>query len=150
MKKYQIVEGIATADVAYEIYGVNLRQLFANAAEAVEQTMVDLRTVNPVISHRLSIVRLNLEDLFLDFLNELLFLKDSERKIFSEFEIFIAHRHSKYDSKKKDYFLLATLKGEKIDPKRHHLRCDVKAITRHKFYLKKTKKKCQAQIILDI
>ena len=35
MKKYKILEDVAIADIAFEIYGKNLNELFENAALAI-------------------------------------------------------------------------------------------------------------------
>lgn len=142
--KYKILEGIATADVAYEVYGKTIEELFENAAEAIEQTMVDLKNVKPVINQQLSVTNQQLEILLLDFLNELLFYKDSQRVIFSRFRI----RVSQLDAIR--YTLDANLWGEKIDIEKHKLRGDVKAVTRHKFLLKKKANGYIARIVLDI
>jgi len=51
----------------------------------------------------------------------------------------------------------ANLWGEKIDPLRHHLRCDVKAVTKHLFKIEKNlpagrqgKGRYKAMVVLDI
>lgn len=149
--KYKILEGIATADVAYEVYGKSMKRLFAHAAEAVEQTMVDLATVKELEESKIKIRAPSLDILLLDFLNELLFLKDSENKVYSNFNILIYNQLAEGDHKTKTgYVLISALKGEKIDPRRHKLRCDVKAVTRHNFEIKKSHGYYIATIVLDI
>jgi SHS2 domain-containing protein len=140
--KYTILEGIATADVAYKIYGKNLSELFKNAALAVEQTMVDLATLAPLQNLEFRVKNLELEDLLLDFLNHLIFLKDARQLVFSKFDLHL---------KKEDYFQLeGMMKGEKIDIRRHNLRTDVKAVTYHNLQIKKERGFYTAIIVLDI
>ncbi|MBI4990670.1 archease [Candidatus Gottesmanbacteria bacterium] len=138
--KYKVLEGITTADVAYKVYGKTIEELFQNAAEAVEQVMVDLKTINPLNNQQLSISNQQLDNLLLDFLNELLFYKDSQGLVFCQFKISIRNK----------YELNAKLFGEKIDIKKHKLRCDVKAVTRHHLEIKKDDGKFIATIVLDI
>ncbi len=142
--KYKIFDGIATADIAYLVYGKKIESLFSNAAEALTQTMVDIAKVKPLQSLKIEAQDSKLENLLLDFLNEILFCKDSKRMVFSRFCIKI----SKLEAK--GYRLNANLQGEEIDPLKHKLKCDVKAVTRHKFYLRKEKKEYSARIVLDI
>ncbi len=142
--KYKVLEGIATADVAYEVYGKTLEELFANAGEAVEQTMAEIATVKPLQNSKFKIQNSKLEDLLLDFLNKLVFLKDSRQMIFSRFEV----RINKLEAR--GYQLEANLWGEKIDPVKHKLKTDVKAATRHLLEIKKIKNYYRGTVVLDI
>lgn len=138
--KYKVLEGIATADVAYEVYGKTIEELFNSAAEAVTQTMVDVVTLKPVQKLKFKNQNSKLEELLHNFLNEIIYLKDAERLLFSKYKIKIT-RH---------YHLNADLWGEKIDPAKHHLRTDIKAVTRHKLAIIKSEDYYFAQIVLDI
>lgn len=142
--KYQILEGIDTADVAYKAWGKTAEELFNNCAEAVMQTMAVPATVAPLRNFKFQISNIKLDELLLDFLDELLFLKDTRQMLFSRFNLQIKRTDAK------DYHLDANLWGEKINPKKHKLRCDVKAVTRYKFSLGKEKKSYVATIVLDI
>ena len=144
VKKYQILEGIARADVAYQVFGKTIEELFVNAAEAVSQTMVDITAVQPLLSSKCKVQSSKLEELFLDFINELIFLKDAKNLIFSKYQLKITHLDAR------NYQLDAFLWGDKIDPKKHKLRLDVKAVTRHKLNIKKAGNIYEAIIVLDI
>jgi len=151
--RYKILEGITTADVAYEVYGKTIEELFENAALAVEETMVDITTVRPLRNFQFSIIpglakrggagNFQLEDLLLDFLNELLFYKDSQGIIFCTFNIKIKKVNKKYE-------LIADIVGEKADPKKHKLRADVKAVTRYHLEIKRSNNQYIATVVLDI
>ena len=142
--KYKLVEGIARADVAYEVYGKTREELFRNAAEALTQTMVDTATVKPLQNFKFQMSNFKLDGLLLDFLNKLVFLKDAKRMLFSRFDVKI----KKLDAKR--YSLNGKLWGDTIDVAKHQLRTDVKAATRHKLSVKKRKDIYIATIILDI
>lgn len=142
--KYKVLEGIATADVAYEVYGKSMAELFANAAEAVTQTMADTASVAPRQKSKFKNQNSKIEGLLLDFLNKLVFLKDSKQMLFSRYDISVKKLNAKR------YQLNADLWGEKIDPAKHKLRCDVKAVTRYQLRIQKVKNQYLATIVLDI
>jgi SHS2 domain-containing protein len=81
--------------------------------------------------------------LLFDFLDELIFLKDAEQMFFSEFNV-------KISGKEGNYALAVEAKGERIDPKRHDIVIDAKAVTMHKFEVKKTTSGWRAQVIIDV
>jgi SHS2 domain-containing protein len=140
VKKFKFLENIATADVAFEAYGKDLNELFGNAALALFEAMVETKTV---ASCQLSVVSCQndtIEGLLFDFLNELIFLKDSKNVVFSDFKVKISGK----------YKLKARVSGEEIDKKKHVLKTDVKAVTMHQFRVEKTKEGYKARVILDV
>lgn len=142
------MENIATADVAFQADGGNLEELFVNAAKATMAVMADLKTIKSTVEFKFQISQEKLEDLLFDFLSELIFLKDKQSVLFSKFDIQIHYDTAQYHSK--GYKLEATVWGEVIDPNRHRLRSDVKAVTWHLFKVEKKNQGYQAQVILDI
>lgn len=142
--KFRLLPDIATADVAFEACGKTIEELFENCGSALEETMVDTETVSPITKHQLPMTNDRIEDLLYDFLSELIFLKDRDGLLFSKIKVKISNLPTT------NYQLLATLYGEPIDPSRHHLRADVKAVTKHLFKIEKKKERYQATIVLDI
>jgi len=124
--KYKILDH--TADVMFEVYGKTLNELFKNAATAIFDTMVKRSTIKIKIKKEIELESSNVEQLLFDFIEELIYIKDAEYLIFKDFKIKI-----------KDNKLTAILEGDKINPKKQILLTDVKAITLHKFSLKKSK-----------
>jgi len=141
MKKYKFFDH--TADVLFEAYGKTLNELFENSALALQETQTDLKDVKQKIKRKINLKNKSVEMLLFDFLQELIYLKDADYMLFSKFKI-------KIKKDKNNYILNSEVSGEKINPKKHELKVDVKAITLHKFYVKKIKDKWKAQIILDI
>ena len=139
---FKYLEEIAVADIAFEATGKNLEELFAACAEALEDSMVNLKNVNPKVKKTIEIQEEDQETLLFKFLNELIYLKDAEGLLFSKFNVKIKQN--------KKHVLTAELAGEKIDRNRHELRNDVKAVTYHMFEIKKAGKNLKATIILDI
>jgi len=141
MKKYKFFDH--TADVLFEAEGKSLDELFEAAGLATEETQVDLKDVKQKIKKEISLEKDNVEMLLFDFLQELIFLKDAELLLFSKIKVDVKEEKSIYRLK-------AQLVGEKIDPKKHNLKVDVKAVTLHRFEVKKTKTGWFARVILDI
>jgi SHS2 domain-containing protein len=140
---HRFLENIVTADVAFEATGKTPEELFTSAAEAMEEAQVDTKQLTSDGRRKIRLEGDSLEDLLFDFLNELIFLKDTEQLVFNKFDI-KTHQHEGI------WKLEGTMSGEKIDPKRHELRADVKAVTKHRFGIKKTAEGLKATIVLDI
>jgi SHS2 domain-containing protein len=139
--KYKILEEIATADVAFETEGTTLNELFENAAFATSDIMVDVKSVEPKITKTIRLMHRQLDFLLFDLLAEIIYLKDAETILFSNFKVEI--------TKHKEYELKATLIGDNINSKQE-MRNDVKAVTMHMFKIENTKKGFKATIILDL
>lgn len=144
MVKFKFLENITTADAAFLAYGKTLPELFENTALALFETMAETKKVKPAKSYRLQVTGYKFEDLLFDFLSELVFLKDEQGMVFSKFKVKI----KKLDASR--YSLDANIWGEKINPTRHNLKVDVKAVTRHLFTIKKEEEKFLARVVLDI
>ena len=139
MKKYKFIDH--TADVMFEAYGENLNKVFENAALATFEVQCNLKKVERKVKKKIKLKNEDMEKLLFDFLEELIYLKDAKYLLFNKFKV-------KIDKEKG--ILTAEIEGEKIDPKKHELKTDVKAITLHKFELKKIKEGYKVRVILDI
>lgn len=139
---YKFFRDVAIADVAFEASGRTLKELFESAGLAVTNTMVkDLKKVKPKISKKIKLKADSLESLLFSFLQEIVFLKDAKQLLLSKFAV-------KIDEK--NVTLTAKCSGEKLDMEKHELLVDVKAVTMHRFELKKEKKGWKASVILDV
>jgi SHS2 domain-containing protein len=141
---FHYLEEIGTADIAFEASGHDLPELFAAAADATMNVMIDnLDAIEPRETRRIELKNDKIDMLLFDFLQELIYLKDAER-------LLLRVREAKIDNKDGHYFLEATGAGEPLDGARHHQRADVKAVTLHQFQVKKTNRSWKATVILDI
>ena len=141
---YKYLEGLTSADIAFEATGKTAKEMFEFAGVAVLGTMVrDPKKIKPKEKRTIEKTAPNISKLLFDFLDELIFLKDAEQMFFSEFKVEVS-------GKEGDYSLKVEAKGEKIDPKRHDIVIDAKAVTMHKFEVKKTAKGWRAQVIIDV
>ena len=128
-----------TADVIFEAYGKTLEEMFESAALATEEVMVNLKTLKVKETKLVKLEGRSVEDLLYLFLEELIFIKDTEGLLFKEFKIKI-----------KDNKLDAVCKGEKINSQTQELEKDLKAVTMHQFEVKEEKGKWKARVLLDI
>lgn len=134
---------IAGGDAAFRVRGGTLSKLFENAASAATKAMVDIETVASSETKSVELTAEKLEDLLYDFLSEIIYYKDAEQLLFSEFEAEVSQTGCKYKLK-------AELKGEKINRTKHKLKEDVKSATYHKLKVSKADKGYSATVILDI
>jgi len=142
MPKYRFLEGIVTADLAFEATGKDLNDLFTNAALAVLESQARLETIEPKVTKKVVLEHADIEELLFDFLNEIIFFKDAEQLIFKTVKVAI--------TKDGKYKLTAQFKGEKIDQKKHKLGNDLKAVTMHQFKVEETTKGWRCQVVIDI
>ncbi|HLE06534.1 MAG TPA: archease [Candidatus Nanoarchaeia archaeon] len=123
-----------TADVMFKAYGKDLGECFSNAGIAFFEVITDTNSVKPLISKSFSINSEDAKSLLYDFLEELLYLHETEHMVFSKFKVSI-----------KDNSLSAVVYGEKIN-KSHELRSMVKAVTYSNMVIDKK----FVQVVLDL
>lgn len=125
--KFRYLPDIATADLAFEAFGKNYGELFENSAAALESSMVELSSLGSNVTKILELSAENVEGLLFSFLEELVFLKDAERLLFNQIKCEVKKVSSKL------WVVSSELRGEKINPEKHKLGVDVKAVTKHLF-----------------
>jgi len=129
-----------TADVGIRARAASLDALFAEAAAGLFSLLVaNLDDVRTVQTETIRIEGVRLDDLFYDWLAELLYLHDAKRLIFSEFDVRVV-----------DGVLEATVRGEPFDASRHELDTDVKAITYHGLKVERDGQVWLAEVIVDL
>ncbi len=146
-KKFRFLSNAVTSDIAFEVFAGNESSLFENAGLALEAVMTDLRKVKGVQVYKINLVGESLDELLYSFLEELVFLKDSKKMLFRK----IKCRVEKSKNKKGKWKVSGSLFGERMDPKRHELKLDVKAVTKYLFKVEKlSKESFRSFIVLDV
>lgn len=141
---YRYLEEIATADVAFEAWGATREEMFAAAADALTNVMVaDLSTIVPVHEVDIHLEHTELDLLLFAFLQELIYYKDARRLLLRAPSPAIGMEGSTLT-------LHAVARGEEIDPERHPMVVDVKAVTLHRFQVEEREGVWRATVILDI
>jgi protein archease len=141
---YHYLEEIGTADIAFEATGRDLTELFSEAADATMNVMIDnLDAIEPRETRHIELSNDKIDMLLFDFLQELIYFKDSER-------LLLRVRDARIEERDERYFLTAEAAGEPLDAARHHQRADVKAVTLHDFSVEKENGGWKATVLLDI
>jgi len=141
---YEYLEEIAIADIAFRATGKTKDEVFAAAADATVNVMVeDLSKIRDRERLPLRLENDALDLLLFDFLNEFVYLKDAKGLLMRVGTIRVGRQDSRFT-------LSGELYGEKLDPLRHPLRGDVKAVTLHRFNLQRNDDGWEATVVLDI
>jgi len=141
---YFYLDDIATADVAFEAWGETKEEMFIAAAEASMNVMVeDLNTIDAYENKRFHFASESIEMLLFDLLQELIYFKDAEQLLIRIHKVSIL----KIDG---HFVLNADAYGETIDPPKHELNADGKAVTLHRYRVEESEKGWRASVVLDI
>ena len=141
---YEFLEDIAIADIAFQASGNTLEEVFQVSGDATINAMIEnIEEIQPKETRNFHIENDELDLLLFNFLQELVYYKDSELLLLRTQEIKIYEENGQHQ-------LNAVMIGEKLDRDRHEQRVDVKAVTLHRFKLEKTAEGCTALVILDI
>ena len=140
---YKFLEGIATADVAVEARGESLGEAFGEAALAMFEVQTDTKKVEPSIEKKVMIKSEDKESLLFDWLSKLLYLRDIERMFFSKFNV----RVKKFG---KNFELIASAYGERIDASKHEFRTEVKGISYSQMEIQEKYKTAKVVVVLDV
>ena len=137
-KPYEVFEH--TADIGLHVYGETLPLLFINAARGMESLLVLPEQVRVVISREITVRGHDPISLLIAWLNELIFLFDTEYLLFRDFEI----------ATLTDSTLTGIARGEPYDDHRHELSSAIKAATWHEAAVIQDNEGYQARIIFDL
>ncbi|MFA6269065.1 MAG: archease [archaeon] len=136
------------ADIGIRGKGSTIEHAFEEAAKALTQIMASVECVEPKKAHTFEVKATDRGALLVSFLNELLFLKDTKKMLYSKFRTKItSHKNS---SGEETFVLKATVFGEKIDSKKHSLKVDPKAATYSELLVEKKGNEWIAQCIIDV
>ncbi|MCA9487518.1 MAG: archease [Nanoarchaeota archaeon] len=135
MKKFIFLEH--TADIKFQAFGKSLEKAFENSAYALKKTIYSKKIKKKLIK-KVSIKGKDQESLLYNFLEELIFLFDSEKFLLSKIK----------ELKIEENKLKAILVGDLAE--NYNLEMHIKAITYNEMFVKKEKNKWIVQVVLDI
>ena len=138
MKNYEVFEH--TADIGLRIKGKDLKELFVNAGLAIFQISSRKQFTKNKIHSAIKIRQkaASIEDLFINWLNELLSLSQAKGLIFHNITI----------TGLEDNSLEAKLVGSDIV--NYKVNTEIKAATYHELNIKQDAHGWQAEVILDV
>ncbi len=129
-----------TADLGLRIRAATKEELFAEAGRALTAALVArLDSIRPAEPRSIDLEAADPADLLHDWLTELLYLFETERILFSRFDVSLSSGR-----------LTATAWGEPTDPARHEIEQEIKAITYHGLKVEPTPDGWLAEVIVDL
>jgi SHS2 domain-containing protein len=129
-----------TADLGIRVRTKELGALFEEAATALFSAIVDdLQSVRHDRETSFQIAGAERDYLLFDWLKELLYRFDAEHMLYSKFEVHVS-----------DEGMNGKAWGEPVDPARHVLSHEVKAITYHELRVEREGDDWIAEVIVDI
>lgn len=137
-KKFKFLEH--TADIKFQAFGKTKTQMFENAGLAMFKATSD-DSVKSKIKKTISVKGKDNESLMYNFLEELLFLFDTQHFILSKIKIKI---------NEKDKSLTAKISGDFAED--YDIKIDIKAVTYNEMFVKKDTKTgiWVCQVVLDV
>ena len=137
---YELIDH--TADLGIKVEGANLAQLFENAAFALTHLIFGQI---PEPDEKVSKISVSVEgedllDLMVNWLSEVLYLFEGEKKVVCDIEV------NEITEKK----LHATLTITEFNAEKHVVQCEIKAVTYHQLSVTQEDSKWKATIIFDV
>ena len=129
-----------TGDLGIDVEGESIAAVFEEAALGMFGLLTDLSTVNNLNEYHVSINGADVVELLLNWLSELNFMHLTERVLFCTFNVRILD----------DGRLEGSVGGESIDPMRHKISTEIKAVTYHEMVVEERKDRWYARVIFDI
>jgi SHS2 domain-containing protein len=133
-----------TADIAVRLTAPSVAGLFEAAAAAFTEAVTNRGTVRPADSREIRLDAPELDLLLVDWLNELLFLFETEGLLVARAEVDVV------DVDEAAVSLRATVRGERRDASRHGVKVLVKGVTYHGLAIERAGEGYVATVILDI
>ena len=134
-KDFELIEH--TADVGIVAYGTNVKEAFANAARGMFSIITELDEIAEAEYRDIELTAPDQESLLVEWLNELIYLFDTENILFKRFDI----------TQLSNTQLKARAYGEKVS--KHKLKTGIKAATYHMLKVERNNG-CRVQALFDI
>ncbi len=128
------------SDVGFETYGDTLEELFANAAIAAYSFMTDVDAIEEEVEREVEIKSEDLYSLMFDWLDEMIFLFESESLVMKKFDI---------DVDSSNFSITGKCRGGKFNPAKHESGIIIKAVTYNMMEIKKNEA-WRARVVLDV
>jgi len=137
-KKYRLTT--RQSELAVKVTGDSQADLFANAAFALFDVMLDPDKIEIKDRLPLEVEGADRDDLMVNWMRELLYLYQGSGYLLKEFVI----------HEVKDNLVKAEVCGEKIDPDRHEIKQEISAVAINQSRMTKTGNLWTAQLIFEV
>ncbi len=132
-----------TADIAFEISGISLEELFETSAMAWLNSVAELSRFNQIETKKVELLSSSKEQLLVDFLNELNF------NLFTKKWLCYSLKELRIEATNKKFSLSAILIGGNID-NQIKIKHEIKAVTYHQMNIVNTEKRFSTLLVFDI
>ncbi len=129
-----------TADWGFDVFGATRRDLFRHAAQALFDMISPCSNIAGREERPVEILGSDLDDLWINYLRELLYLYNGTGFLIHAVEIL--HFSPKH--------LSMIVKGEPFDPKIHEIINEIKAVTYHQAKVARTNNGWSGRFIVDV
>ena len=136
---FREMEGV-TADVGIEAWGRNLEESFVQTADGLASLLSRIDTLTPEETREIAVQADDLHSLLVKFLNEIIFIADTERFLPFRVDLLKIRKSS----------LEARVTGCPFDPNRHVRRISVKAATYHGLSIDQNGGTVKVAVIFDV
>ena len=133
-----------TGDIGIRVTAPSLPQLFERAALGTFRVLTDLTTVQAAKETHVAVDGHDLEALMVRWLSELNYRHTVDGVLFGTFAV------ESIQETDEGLTLTATARGEPIDPARHTVYTEIKAITFHGMNIRETDDGWTVQVIFDM
>ena len=137
VKEFEILNH--TADVGIRAYGASMKEAFANAAKGLFSLITELEDVEEIEHRDIELTAPDQESLLVGWLNEFIYLFDTEYILFKRFDI----------TELGPTEIKASAYGQQVDSSRHKLKVGVKAATYHMLKIDRDNG-IRARVLFDI
>ena len=137
-RKFRFIDH--TADMGIEVRGESLSLLFQHAAEGLFHIITEPEKIRERQSLKISVRANGLEELLVNWLNELIYLFETRGFLFRRFEVLGLG----------DYFIEAAAYGEIFEEGYHPILRTIKATTHHQLHVTAGKAGWEARVIFDL
>ena len=139
MTPYEYLEH--TADMGMVVRGKNLSELLMHAAQGLFETIAVVETVDEIVSIQIHLTAESVEELFVAWLDELMFRHETEEVFFKRAEI----------QQCSETEMSATVFGEPSNFDKHEVYTEIKSVTYHQLQVvQKSDGSWFAQVIFDL
>ena len=139
MKPYEYLEH--TADMGMAVRGKDLSELLTHAAQGLFAAIAVLETVDETVSLEIQLTAESVEELFVEWLDELVFRHETEEVFFKRAEIQGCSETE----------MSATVYGEPMNFDKHEVYTEIKSVTYHQLQVvQKGDGSWFAQVIFDL
>ncbi len=138
---YELLEH--QSEIGIRASGNTIEEALCEASKALFSIMTAINRIEEIESSNILIKANNIEELFAQLMNELIFMMNVNNSFYSKFEYTIT-------DEKNEIVLTGIVHGEKIDSTKHELRTEVKAATYSGLKVWEENNQKYVQIIVDV